>query len=218
MISALKKCRSIYVKCKTSKSSFMVVCIRYFYFKLVYKKLILAHEHVKINGVNNITTQGTLNIGVQYVGFIHPADKTLLNINGQLNFKKGYSIGRGCRFDIGDKAEVSFGEGGYINANTRLIIMHKMVVGDNCAIAWDCEFLDEDFHEITYEGKKEREKGIHIGNKVWIGAGVKVYQGTIIPNGCVIASNSIVRGVFTEENVIIGGNPAKVIKKEINWN
>ena len=125
--------------------------------------------------------------------------------------------GRGCRFDIGKDAIMSIGKGGYTNCNTSFIIMHKLVIGDNCIISWDCQFLDEDFHKVSYSGKKESSDSIIIGDKVWIGCGSKIYKGTIIPNGCVIASNSVVRGIFYEENSIIGGNPARVIKKEINW-
>ena len=50
-----------------------------------------------------------------------------------------------------------------------------------------------------------------IGNNVWSGCGVKIYKGTVIPDNCVIASNSIVKGVFKEENSLIGGNPASII-------
>ncbi len=78
--------------------------------------------------------------------------------------------------------------------------------------------MDEDFHTISYENKIIRPKKISIGNNVWIGAGVKIYQGTTIEDGCVIASNSVVRGCFNKSNTIIGGNPGKVIKGNVSWN
>ena len=95
--------------------------------------------------------------------------------------------------------------------------MHELVIGDNCAISWDCQFLDEDFHNISYSGKRKVENSIIIGDNVWIGCGVKIYKGTVIPNGCVIASDSIVKGAFYVENSLIGGNPAKTIKENIEW-
>lgn len=120
-----------------------------------------------------------------------------------------YSIGRGCRFDIAEKAVMTVGKGGYINANTPFIIMHGLTIGDHCAISWDCQFLDEDFHEIDYEGKKATPNEITIGNNVWIGCGVKIYKGSVVPDGCVIAANSIVKGVFTKQNTLIGGQSCK---------
>ncbi|BAV06703.1 transferase hexapeptide (six repeat-containing protein) [Filimonas lacunae] len=97
------------------------------------------------------------------------------------------------------------------------VICHKLVIGDDCVISWNCQFLDEDFHSITYEGKQNKPAEIIIGNHVWVGCDVKIYKGTVIPSGCVIAAGSIVRGVFTQENSLIGGNPAKNIKPAISW-
>ena len=107
--------------------------------------------------------------------------------------------------------------GGYINGNSSLIIQHNLSIGDHCVISWDCQFLDEDFHEICYAGKRATGNSIIIGNNVWIGCGVKIYKGTVIRDGCVIAANSSVRGTFQVQNSLIGGNPAKVIKENVSW-
>lgn len=58
--------------------------------------------------------------------------------------------------------------------------------------------------------------GISIGKNCWIGAKVTILDGAKIGDGCVIAAGAIVRGCFPD-NVVIGGVPAKVIKKrEVN--
>jgi acetyltransferase-like isoleucine patch superfamily enzyme len=213
----IKRFVSIYKKCKKAESVFVVSFVKHKIYKWFYKKDILAHDQVFIKGVGNIETDHRLEIGMGYVGFVHKSVKTYLNINGKLKLSGHYNIGRGCRFDIAENAVISIGKGGYINVNATFIIMHGLSIGDNCAISWDCQFLDEDFHEIDYKGKKETAKEIKIGNNVWIGCGVKIYKGTIIPDGCVVAANSIVKGVFLEKNVLIAGHPAKVIKNEVVW-
>jgi acetyltransferase-like isoleucine patch superfamily enzyme len=54
--------------------------------------------------------------------------------------------------------------------------------------------------------------GIKIGENCWIGAKVTILDGTILGNGCIVAAGSVVRDVFPD-NVILGGIPAKVIKR-----
>jgi acetyltransferase-like isoleucine patch superfamily enzyme len=207
----------LYKKCKKSDSYFIIVLLRFIIHKIFHKKTLLLHQNVILKGVKNMDATERIEVGIEYNGFIHKTDKTYLHINGKLIMKGKYSIGRGCRFDIGENAVVTIGNGGYMNCNVYLIIMHKLTIGDNCAIAWNCQFLDDDFHEISYTERRKSENSILIGNHVWIGCGVKIYKGTVIPNGCVIASDSIVKGVFHVENSLIGGNPAKVIKEGIKW-
>ncbi len=53
---------------------------------------------------------------------------------------------------------------------------------------------------------------IHIGNRVWIGAGAIITRGVTIGDGAVIAAGAVVTK-DVEENTIVGGVPAKLIKK-----
>lgn len=55
-------------------------------------------------------------------------------------------------------------------------------------------------------------KGIKIGNNCWIGSGAVFLDGAKVGKGCVVAANAVVTGEFPE-NTVIGGIPAKVIKK-----
>lgn len=213
----MKKIIAFYRKFRSSKTNLLSLVLRALYFKLVFGKTILVHQRVSLCGVKNISAPGKLEIGTDYVGFTHKRDITYLNIKGKLKLDGPYSIGRGCRIDIEKDGEVSIGHGGYINANTNLIIMHGLKIGNDCVISWNCQFLDEDFHTIHYEGRKEGRPEIVLGDKVWVGCGVKIYKGTHIADGCVIAADSVVRGIFSQPNTLIGGNPARVIKEDIRW-
>jgi acetyltransferase-like isoleucine patch superfamily enzyme len=203
---------------KLSESKLIIFTLKRCLYKFKWKKDILAHDKVQIKNIRNISTKGLLKIGVDYFGFSSKYDATLLNINGKLNFAGDYSIGKGCRFDIGTDAKVEIGAGGHMSPNTNVIIAHGLKIGNDCAISWGCQFLDEDFHTFEYEGKKEHlDNSIVIGNNVWVGNYSFIYKGVRIPNGCVIASNSVVKSSFVEENVLIGGNPAQIIKRNIHW-
>jgi acetyltransferase-like isoleucine patch superfamily enzyme len=214
----MNKVLKFLTRLRKSESYFVIVIFRYIWIKIFNGKSLLLHQNVIIRGMKNINTKDILEVGIGYVGFSHKRDTTYINIQGKLNLKGKYSIGRGCRLDIGESAIVSIGSGGYINCNTTLIIMHKLEIGDNCVISWNCQFLDEDFHEIQYSEKKKSENSIVIGNNVWIGCGVKIYKGSVIPDGCIVASDTIIKGVFEIENSLIAGSPAKVIKEKVKWN
>lgn len=209
--------RNIYIRCKNLGISFLRVYFRY----LVYvrrNKYILSHPKAIIKGLSNIETKGLLMIGMNFNGFSHNKDITYINCLGKMYAEGNFSIGRGCRIDIGSNAVVKFGENSDINSLTNLIIYNGLSIGNNCTISWNCQFLDTDFHRIEYEcEKEEKDNRIVIGNHVWIGCNVSIMKGVHIGNGCVVAANSLVTSSFEEDNLLIAGSPAKVIKRNISW-
>ena len=75
-------------------------------------------------------------------------------------------------------------------------------IGENCRI-----------HVCTNIGASNKSnKAPIIGDNVYIGPGVKMYGGLTIASNIKIAPNSAVSKSFIDENVIIGGIPASVIK------
>ena len=53
---------------------------------------------------------------------------------------------------------------------------------------------------------------IHIGKNVWIGANATVTQGVTIGDNAVVAAGAVVNK-DVEENTIVGGVPARFIKR-----
>lgn len=196
---------------------FLIILLKFFYYRM-FNVSILASSNVSIRGLKNIFCEGILRIGLENTGFTHRSDRTVLNIKGRLFINKDFSIGKGCRIDIGPEAQVKIGRGGYINSFTKMIISNRLMIGRQCAIAWNCQFLDNDFHTLKVDGRaKASTAGIKIGDHVWIGCNVIILKGVEIPNNSIVAANSVVTGKFYEENVLIAGNPARVIKRNVNW-
>lgn len=198
-----------------SGSNIPIVAFRALYYKLRGKR-IRAHQKVSIKGLSNITTNDHLDIGLQYVGFMLPSDRTFLNVQGKMVIKDYFNLGRGCRIDVGKNGTLIL-HGGRITANTTIIAMHHVEIGRDCSISWGVEFLDSDFHELNYEGRVERDPSIIIGDRAWIGCHVKILKGTRIGNGCVIAANSVLNKPIEGDNLLIGGNPARVLRENITW-
>lgn len=193
-----------------------------FVFKsLVYnlqRKRIFAYNNTVIKGLKNIQVNGKLNIGTIAYGFVDPKDRVLLNIKGSLVINGDVSIAKGCRFDIGEKATCILNDGCFLSPDTKLIVMKKLVIGKGTAISWNCELLDTDFHTIQYQGKKQKDDEIIIGDNVWLGSHVRLLKGAKIGHGSVVASGSLVTDDFSaKEKVLLAGSPAKIIKENVSW-
>ena len=110
----------------------------------------------------------------------------------------------------------------------------KLVIGKFCMIASDVIFIMNGANHLSesvssypfaifgkdwtdaMEGKKYPTKGdTIIGNDVWIGYGATIMPGVKIGDGAIIATKSVVTK-DVEPYSIVGGNPAKEIRKRFS--
>ena len=71
------------------------------------------------------------------------------------------------------------------------------------------------FNKFNGEGHPKTNGDVIIGNDVWIGTDVTILSGVKIGDGSVIGTHSVVVK-DVEPYTIVGGNPAKFIKKRFN--
>lgn len=189
-----------------------------FYWRKRYGINLLAHPRTVVRNIQNLITKaGVLSVGVDSFGFL-TGDAGCLDIKGKLVTEGNVSLGPGCYLHIGPLATMVMGEHSYVTATSHFIINHGLVIGRDVAISWGCQFLDDDFHTLTYEGQVPKsDKSIIIGDHVWIGSRVSVLSGAIIPTGCVVASGSVITKAFCETNALLAGNPAKIIRHNVEW-
>lgn len=74
-----------------------------------------------------------------------------------------------------------------------------------------------DTHEVDSAERQNSNSGsfakpIKIGDDCWLGAGVTVLPGVTIGHGCTIAAGAVVTK-DVEDNCLVGGVPAKLIRK-----
>ena len=52
---------------------------------------------------------------------------------------------------------------------------------------------------------------------MWCGREVRILKNASIGNDSIIGASSVVTKNFADSNIAIGGNPAKIIKRNITW-
>ena len=114
----------------------------------------------------------------------------------------------GCHFDCHGTTELAALEG------------TKIFIGDEALFSANIKFRTGDSHSILdiNTGKRmNQSKSIVVGKHVWIGNSVTVLKGANIGDHSVVGIGSIVPGKTYPSNSVIGGNPAKVLKSEVDW-
>ena len=91
---------------------------------------------------------------------------------------------------------------------------YLLEIGDNVTISTDVLFITHDASVGKIFGKEIASDicgKIRVGNNCFIGARSTVLYGVTLANNIIVAAGSTVTKSFVEENIIIAGNPAKII-------
>lgn len=116
---------------------------------------------------------------------------------------------RDCKLIIGENTYI--GEQNNIRAAGGTIR-----IGKNCLISQQVSIIGSDHNykkgiNIQDQPWKLENRGVEIGDDVWIGCSSQIMAGVKIGNGAVIAAGSVVTK-DVEENTVVAGVPAKFIK------
>ena len=146
-------------------------------------------------------------------------DRTKWDVDGKIIIKGQSSIGRGTNISVGGVLEI--GPGFIITGSSTVICKHRVNIGNNVLVSWDCLIMDTDFHPIFSIGKNERinsDRPIIIGDDVWIGCRSTILKGAEIPDGSVVAAQAVISKKLDRNNCIYGGsNGGEIIKEGICW-
>lgn len=178
---------------------------------------------------------------------IYPIDGIKFDFSGENNVVEIHenAVFTNSRIDLkGSNANIELGEGSYhcFNISTAFsgyqnlkignkfscravnMLMHEnyssVTIGYDCMISSNVSIWATDAHALFNKGENKAynlAKPIVIGDHVWLGYDVKIAKGVTIPDNSVVGMGAVVLGKFTEPNTIIAGNPAKVIKTNIDW-
>lgn len=127
----------------------------------------------------------------------------------------GAKIGKDCLFKRQAKfyAPWNFecGDAVCIGPRAEIYNKDKVTIGSQVVISQDT-YICTASHDISSPVMTLVTKPITIGSNVWIAAKASVMPGVDIANGTVVAACAVV-AKSTEPWTVVGGNPAKFIKK-----
>lgn len=174
---------------------------------------------IKLLPIQGEIKPALIKIGFGDVGiFDNGRSRSIWECSGEVCFYGQTNIGHGSKICVGPNGTLEFGNAFDITAESQIVCFKHIVFGEDVLVSWQCLVIDTDFHKITYKGiVTNLDKEIKIGNHVWIGCRSIILKGVNIPDNVVVAANSNVVGNFKDKYSIIGGNPAKVIKHEVDW-
>ena len=85
--------------------------------------------------------------------------------------------------------------------------------------SWGINIMIGDGHQIIDKQTTQNLKNdiCRTEDHVWICHNSFLSKNCYIPRGCIVGANSVVTKKFTKESCVIAGNPAKVVKENIEW-
>ena len=155
----------------------------------------------------------------------------IININGNNNVIR---VGRANRMmslavECGShvpahETHLEIGDACSTEAGTR-VLLHtsggQCRIGNDCLISGGITFRCGESPHLIFEKDTgaylDLSKGIEIGQHVWIGEKAYLTKNAAVPSDCVVAAASVVTRRFTETHSVVAGNPATVVKRNIQW-
>lgn len=177
-----------------------------------------------ISGIVEITApikKGMIGFGQPYeMNTLHKGVAEI-NISGNLVFRGHMQFGKDYFIFIGKDANCEFGHMSSLGTNAKIIAVESVILGNFARFGSECQIMDTNFHRMIDTITKEPyklTKPVMIGNFNYIGTRVLIMPGTQTPNYCTITSNSMCNKNLSklEENIMLAGIPAKLVKNNIS--
>ncbi|MBM1105820.1 acyltransferase [Aurantibacter crassamenti] len=176
----------------------------------------LINCEFEINGNNNTITIGA-DAFFKNVKFFIVGDANSIEISSNVSFNEGGSLwieDENCEINIGMNSTF---ENAHLAATES---DSKINIGNDCMFAYDIDVRTGDSHAIYDEHTNKRinfAQNVTIGDHVWIGAHASILKGVTIGSNSIVATRSVVTKKYNNENIILAGSPAKIIKENIKW-
>ena len=187
------------------------------------RRLILMDGDVELKlGKNSkifIPKGGRFDFGNIVHEFSHISNtKLVLEENSTLSLDEDWTIiDKGCVVYVGKDKNLSIGSRTYISSNVKILAHDNISIGKECLIASGVQIFAGDGHPIYQDGVRiNPDVPVVIEDNVWLGSRALILKGVTVGKGSIVAAGAVVTK-DVPPNSIVAGNPAKIIKQNINW-
>ncbi|MGR3812132.1 acyltransferase [Jiulongibacter sp. NS-SX5] len=125
-----------------------------------------------------------------------------------------FIIRPGTHVILASNARLNLGSG-FINRFCRIRCFKGITIGNNVRISENVTMWDSDAHELI-DKKYSNSKEIVIQDNVWIGTNTTILKGVTIGNGSIVAAGSVVNKSIPPK-CLVGGVPAKILRRDVEW-
>ena len=145
-------------------------------------------------------------------------DNVLIAHNNVINCNE-LIIGFGTAIHSGNtiqgSANFSIGNNSRIINNHFFDLWNSIQIGNNSWVAGkNSQFWT---HGSIHTKNNQKDLSIRVGDNVYIGSSSLFAPGSKVSSVKLVGLGGVVSGVFDEKETIIAGNPAKVVKRDIDW-
>lgn len=140
--------------------------------------------------------------------------------NAKIIFEGKAELTMGVSIRLFKNAILRIGEGFYANANCSFSSNKEISIGKDVLFGWNVNIRDSDGHNIYDANTKEvinMDQEVVIEDHVWIASMATVMKGATISRDSIVGYGSIVTKKFAEGKCILAGVPAKIVKRDIEW-
>lgn len=183
-------------------------------FPLFSTKKILIGKRVTLRSKNSIHFSSTGYLFDDDV-FIDAASKNGIKLGASISIQKrviiecsGSLTKLGVGLEIGNN--VGIGSNSFLGCAGGVVIKDNTILGNFVSIHSE-NHISEDL-KIPIRNQGTTSKGVTIGENCWIGAKATILDGVILGNGCIVAAGAVVLEGVYEDNSILGGVPARILK------
>lgn len=170
---------------------------------------------------NVIQIEGTRNPQKIYVN-IHGNHNRL--VIGRRSLMQSLRVDIGSRRWLSSHSRLIIGEHFSIGSKGRFLLPNSgnvIEIGNHCMFSSSVQLRGGEYPHLIFDKETgenlDQSEGIYIGDHAWIGEGVFIAKSVTIPSDTIVGARSVVTKRFAEQNTVIAGNPARVVKRGVQW-